>query len=129
MRSNRDKMICGATGKCSVPMWWAGMPAGFCDNPAYGEQYEGSLLPYLYQGPRGKSTPYATGYCCSAHLGPGEADIRFIRENGVFSDWCAFGPDFINLQESVAGFGKTQELAKADYERNLLKDKTNDQTI
>lgn len=47
----------------------------------------------------------------------------------TLGDWCAFGPDFINLQESVAGFGKTQELAKADYERKLLKDKTNDQTI
>ena len=23
-------------GKCSVPMWQNGMPAGFCDEPAYG---------------------------------------------------------------------------------------------
>ncbi len=25
-------------GKCSVPMWTNGVPAGFCDHPAYGEQ-------------------------------------------------------------------------------------------
>lgn len=25
-------------GKCSVPMWRMGMPAGFCDEPAFGPQ-------------------------------------------------------------------------------------------
>lgn len=28
-------------GKCSVPMWSMGMPAGFCDEPAYGERAPG----------------------------------------------------------------------------------------
>jgi len=28
------------------------------------------------------------------------------------NQWCAVGPDFINLQESPAGFGDTQKEAK-----------------
>ena len=50
-------------GKCSVPMWRGGIPAGFCDKPAYGEQeagqdrykgYCGGLACYGHGGPKGK---------------------------------------------------------------------------
>jgi len=48
------------------------------------------------------------------------SDLEWRREIGavtVFKDgdqWCAVMPDFINLQESVAGFGKTVEEAIAE---------------
>lgn len=31
--------------------------------------------------------------------------------------WCAFMPDFINIAESDAGFGRTQDEAEADFIR------------
>ncbi len=30
------KTLVDGVGKCSVPMWRDGVPAGFCDQPAYG---------------------------------------------------------------------------------------------
>lgn len=31
------KELTNGVGKCSRPMWWGnGLPAGFCDEPAYG---------------------------------------------------------------------------------------------
>ena len=48
-------------GKCSVPMWAGGCPAGFCDCPAYGEPTpEGRLI---YDG-------YVPFLACPAHGGP-----------------------------------------------------------
>lgn len=47
-------------GKCSVPMWVAGVPAGFCDATAYGEQIKN----------RYKQLPYCIGLACPAHGGP-----------------------------------------------------------
>lgn len=35
-------------GKCSVPMWRCGLPAGFCDKPAYSEHKGGKY----YVNPR-----------------------------------------------------------------------------
>lgn len=49
-------------GKCSVPMWMGGYPAGFCDEPAYGEptkegreQYSG-YAPFLARPGHGGPT-------------------------------------------------------------------------
>ena len=39
--------------------------------------------------------------------------------------WCAVRDDFINLQESVAGFGETQELARKELESNEGKNQIN----
>lgn len=125
---------CGVEGKCSVPTW-SGYGESFCDAPAWGEQYS------EYEPSRGQSgryanpvwptrdrngfypshlvhlkPPYAPGLCCKAHGGPGPDDIRFVRDG---NQWCAFAPDFINLQESVAGFGSTQDEAEADLKRIL----------
>ena len=47
-------------GKCSVPMWRMGIPAGFCNNPAYGEQEAGQLR---YDG-------YVPNWACPIHGGP-----------------------------------------------------------
>lgn len=121
---------CGLEGKCSVPMFSGYGPSGFCDQPAWGEQYSER------EPSRGQSGRYANptwpvrdrdgyypshlahlrpafaqSFCCPAHGGPKEDGIRFVRDGNA---WCAFMPGFINLQESVAGFGKTQDLAEAD---------------
>jgi hypothetical protein len=107
-------------------MWQGGSPSGFCDDPAYGEQYsEGSRYAPAWWSLRDRNgylinphlrAPYAPGLCCSGHGGPGENDIRFVRDG---SAWCAFLPGFENLQESVAGFGNTQTKAEADLRQAL----------
>ena len=65
-------------GKCSVPMWCMGGPAGFCDNPAYGFQ-----LSYK-QFKRNDGTWFRTdggydGYvpalACPAHGGPTKEQV------------------------------------------------------
>lgn len=61
-------------GKCSVPMWSDGMPAGFCDKDAYGKQ-----LPYRrYRDGRtgeifradGGFTGHVPALACPGHGGP-----------------------------------------------------------
>ena len=34
--SKHHHELTNGVGKCSVPMWMGGFPAGFCDKPAYG---------------------------------------------------------------------------------------------
>jgi hypothetical protein len=121
---------CGVEGKCSVPMFGGYGPAGFCDQPAWGEQYS-EREPSRGQSGRYADPvwplrdrngyypshlahlrpPFAPGLCCKAHGGPGPDDIRFVRDGDT---WCAFMPSFVNLQESDAGFGRTQDEAEAD---------------
>lgn len=48
-------------GKCSVPMWMGGLPAGFCDEPAYGEQTKRGRLTYNHHVP---------ALACPGHGGP-----------------------------------------------------------
>lgn len=108
---------CGVTGKCSVPLFGGYGPEGFCDRPAYGEQYQGRLSQFFGNN----RAPYAPSLCCKIHGGAGEEDVRMIRDGNM---WCAFDPDFENLQESVAAFGETQEIALA----NLLLAKTSGAT-
>lgn len=110
---------CGVEGKCSVPMFGGYGPAGFCDRPAWGQQYDfGSgyedpswLAPGQWAGGGGRQRPYAPDLCCDHHGGPRADQIRFVRDGDM---WCAFLPDFINLAESNAGFGKTQRKAEID---------------
>ena len=52
-------------GKCSVPMWMNGLPAGFCDEVAYGEPTKEGRQRY---------TGYVPGLACYVHGGPGEHD-------------------------------------------------------
>lgn len=60
-------------GKCSVPMWLDGVPAGFCDKTAYGKP-----LPYeSFRDELGKTRRKDGGYCgyvpflaCPTHGGP-----------------------------------------------------------
>jgi len=101
--SEHHKPKAGVVGKCSVPMWCGGLPAGFCDQSAYGEQRAERY--------RGENLSYASGYCCAGHGGPRENDVRFMRDGDM---WMAFNPGFVNLQESPAGFGETRAKALAE---------------
>lgn len=58
-------------GKCSVPMWIAGLPAGFCDGAAYGEP-EGRFNSY---------DGYVPGLACYSHGGP-----KSVVQPGLDSD-------------------------------------------
>jgi len=44
-----------------------------------------------------------------------ELNIRYEKDGNM---WCATRPDFINLQESAAGFGATKLEANKDLKRN-----------
>ena len=60
-------------GKCSVPMWSGGCPAGFCDEPAYGEQEPGQERYGEWNHARGRFSPgYCGGLACYRHGGPKE---------------------------------------------------------
>lgn len=61
--SECHKTLTYGVGKCSVPMWCAGMPAGFCDEPAFGPQTP---------RPRWDTVPrsYAPALACPGHGGP-----------------------------------------------------------
>lgn len=52
--------LTNGVGKCSVPMWVQGCPAGFCDAPAYGKPEPGQRR---YDG-------YSSGLVCYDHGGP-----------------------------------------------------------
>jgi hypothetical protein len=98
-------------GLCSVPMWMGGCPAGFCDNPAYGERPTCREWRNVYSGEwmreDGRFSGYVPGLACPIHGGP---RYRTFMDGNA---WCAVKPDFINLQESDAGFGDTPEQAIA----------------
>ena len=95
-------------GKCSVPMWYFGLPAGFCDKPAYGEPVackqfrdrDGVLHRF-----NGRYDGYVPFLACPTHGGP---NIRVFKDG---NQWCAVHPDFVDLQNDPAGFGNTREEA------------------
>lgn len=71
--SRYHQQLTDGVGKCSVPMWCNGLPAGFCDEPAYGErpdceQYRDSSgrlrrMDNRYDG-------YVPALACPGHGGP-----------------------------------------------------------
>jgi len=58
IKNEHHKTLKDGVGKCSVPMWRRGMPAGFCDEPAYGSRVDNR-----YDG-------YVPGLACPRHGGP-----------------------------------------------------------
>ena len=65
-------------GKCSVPMWCMGLPAGFCNEPAYGKPTESRTFRNVHTGEiqreDGRYAGYVPGLACPAHGGPDNAD-------------------------------------------------------
>ena len=59
-------------GKCSVPMWSGGCPAGFCDAPAFSKPPPGRVIRrwdgYLYRED-GRYAGYVPALACVAHGG------------------------------------------------------------
>jgi len=104
-----EKVDAEGRGKCGVPMWCGGMDAGFCNREAFGPQTprdtfidkDGIRMRY------GGGRAYPNMLCCPDHGGP--ATRVFMDGNA----WCAVHPDFVNLQESDAGFGDSPEAARA----------------
>ena len=70
--SKHHKELTDGEGKCSVPMWSEGCPAGFCDAPAYGKQIPGQRRYGEFVYTTGEK--FITGYCpalaCYNHGGP-----------------------------------------------------------
>ena len=92
--------LTNGVGKCSVPMWCDGLPAGFCDNPAYSE---------ITSEGKKRYSRYVGGLACYAHGGIEYPENMILQMDGNM--WCATYKDFINLQESIAGFGETKDKA------------------
>lgn len=99
--------VAWSVGKCRVPMWMGGSPAGHCGAEAFGPQYPRDYLAakdgrYLFDRPA-----YCHGPCCPNHGGPAAGE-PIIFQDGLTDKgrpmWCAVMPGFINLQESEAGF-------------------------
>ncbi len=66
-------------GKCSVPMFCMGCPAGLCDEPAYGER-PSSKQWYNAHSERwmrcdGRYDGYVPGLACRRHGGPELKDV------------------------------------------------------
>lgn len=64
-------------GKCSVPMWMHGCPAGFCDAPAYGTRPPSQMYRNGWTGEMvrldGRYNGYVPGLACVGHGGPSKA--------------------------------------------------------
>lgn len=81
--SKHHEELTNGEGKCSVPMWGQGVPAGFCDKPAYGVrpeclQYRDRNTGKIYRTD-GKYSGYIPGLACPAHGGP-EKPIVYKQE-------------------------------------------------
>ena len=101
-------------GKCSMPLWIKGVPAGFCDDPAYGKQ-----TPRTYRDANGEVKQFDWKYngvvpalACGLHGGP---EFRTFKDG---DKWCAVMCDFENLQVSPAGFGDTREEAIEELKKD-----------
>lgn len=102
-------------GKCSVPMWMYGAPCGFCDEPAYGVRpMSTEHMNYCInemQRDDNRYRGYVPALACPNHGGP---KSRVFEDGTMF---CAVFPDFVNLQESPAGFGFTEVAARYELSR------------
>lgn len=87
--SKHHQELTNGVGKCSVPMWCNGLPAGFCDEPAYGTYIPGQRFRDAYTGELrridGKYSGYVPALACSNHGGP---ECRVTAENAHQGDPC-----------------------------------------
>ena len=82
-------------GMCSVPMWMGGLPAGFCDNDAFGRQPMSRMVWHAvqqrYVREDGKYDGHVPGLACPGHGGPKCPGLEI--EPGVFSGCNQSGGD------------------------------------
>ena len=92
--SDHHKTLTNHKGKCSVPMWAGGCPAGFCDKDAFGEPPPGKTHchpdGHLYRDD-GRYAGYVPGLACEHHGGPPCPGLEV--EPGVFSGCNQSGGD------------------------------------
>ena len=73
-QEEHDDAIAGVMGRCSVPMWAAGIPAGTCDRKAYGERPPSRLWMNYAAGRMMREDlrfdGYVPGLACPDHGGP-----------------------------------------------------------
>ena len=110
MMTHHQKPDADGRGRCSVPMLMGGGPAGFCDEPAFGERPD-AVTHSRWDGfewrEDGLYSGFVPGLACVKHGGP---KTRAFKDG---STWCAVRANFVNLQESDAGFGDTPAAARA----------------
>jgi hypothetical protein len=79
-------------GKCSVPMWMNGVPAGFCDEPAFGKYIDGESFhnPHTHGRVRfdGKYTGYVPYLACPGHGGPKTINKKYLAHYGDPCKYC-----------------------------------------
>ena len=109
MMTHHQKLDADGRGRCSVPMFMGGGPAGFCDEPAFGERPD-AVTHSRWDGfewrEDGLYSGFVPGLACVKHGGP---KTRAFKDG---STWCAVRANFVNLQESDAGFGDTPAAAR-----------------
>jgi hypothetical protein len=103
--SKHHQELTNGIGKCSVPMWCNGMPAGFCDKPAYSEPIK--EVGHWENGVFYKQ--YIPGLACREHGGSDTPEDVVVELDG--NERCAHFTNFINLQESPAEFSKDKDEA------------------
>ena len=93
--SEHHHKLVNGKGKCSVPMWCGGSPAGFCDKPAFGEPTKCRMIWNAYLGEYvrddNKYNGYAPGLVCVGHGGPPCPGLEI--EDGIFSGCNQSGGD------------------------------------
>ena len=79
MSKEHQELDSNGVGRCSVPMWMNGCPAGFCDEPAYGHRPECQTFRAAYTGEiirmDGKYNGYVPGLACVNHGGPKRVEV------------------------------------------------------
>lgn len=106
MSKYHEKLIDGQ-GRCSVPMWMNGLPAGFCDKAAFGFRPESDQFKTAYGEivrHDGRYSGYIPGLACTGHGGPSLADVSHIHDPcdycGMPHDEVAVGPCPVRVEDN-----------------------------
>jgi hypothetical protein len=79
-KQEHDDAAAGVMGRCSVPMWMHGCPAGHCDHKAYGVRPPSRTFWSYPQGRMvredGRYDGYVPGLACPGHGGPEAPNAR-----------------------------------------------------
>lgn len=106
---------------CCCPMWMAGLPAGYCGEPAFGPQlpeafYNWRRIVVQNTGQIINGWPHVYGHACPVHQGPAEGEPIIFRDGTGANGkpmYCAVMPGFVDLQESHAEFDQDPRKAVA----------------
>jgi len=85
MSKHHKELDADGVGRCSVPMWCGGLPAGFCDKPAYGKRPPSKSWVDAYGERRREDRRYAgyvPGLACPGHGGPPAVGPQRKRARG-----------------------------------------------